>query len=416
MNKSVTVVISVLVVIVVVFGALYGLGLIHMNSPAASTNSTGAQNVVGASIVSSALGSTWKQDYGATGTVSNLSTFMSITSGRSLGGIPAVQYSPAVQDNAIVSAVNTPPSNSTAFSISGFQLSVFSPNGSGFATVGYVQYKSTANASAVYYYIQNNANNTSSSTPPHVTVGKTSSSNPYIYTWNATSSATLNPHKQNMSILLGLYDAYLVVIFYLTPINMTASHFVALYSSEINVLSSATTSTATSTFVSDAKLSSDIGNTWATSLSVSINVTNATSIINEFSGNMSSTNSHERMLLNQTAGNLTEFALQSYGAGAKNVTLISYAKFKSSTAPTLIFDGLSTSVNLTVTSYNGSSYFYYNYSYNGSTGSTFAMHSYNVSMLVAMYNHYVIFMYYIGSSAVTQTHFKLLLGDELKLL
>ncbi len=420
MNKSVTVVISVLVVIVVVFGALYGLGLIHMNTPAASTNSTGAKNVVGANIVSSSLGNTWKQDYGATGTVSNLSTFMSITSGRSIGGIPAVQYSPTVQYNSVVSAASsTPPSNSVAFSISSFQFAVFSPNGSGFATIGYAEYKSTTNASEVFGYIFDHANNTTSAGSSHITTGKTSTGYKYIYAWNATSSSTLKPHNQNMSILLGNYNAYLIVIFYLTPTNGTLSKFVNLYSAEINALSSASPSTTVSTFVSDAKLGTDIGNNWATSLSVSINVTNATSIIREFSGNLNGTSATQRMLLNQTLGNLTEFGMQSYGAGTTNLSVISYAKFKSSTAPTLIFGGIAASLNNTSikpVAYNGSNYLYVNYNYSGSGNSTFVMHSYNVSILIADYNDYAVFMYYVGSKAVTQTQFQLLLGDELKLL
>lgn len=422
MNKTFSIVITVIVVLLVVLIALDYSGVIHRVNPPASnsTSNSYAPNVVGTSDVNKSLGGGWTMTSSGHGSAGNINTFFNLLSGNTS---TLSTVTPASTSVASPDALGTSSTNQSAQpfeSISSFEFSVFSPNNTGFATVGYASFGSTSNANATFQFIYANVSDSSTA---NTSVSKGSvSGHEYVYASAYLTNTTLTPKNQSESVLIGIYGNSMIGIFYLTPINETVNSFTNLYLAQISKMSSMIAPTSLSVVVSGKVVSTNIGNNWTSSLGIDIQINNATSILHEFLGSLVGTANFTKVdssVLNQTVGNLSEVALQGYYAGSNNATTIGFAKFMNDKVPYLAYTTFEASIanNKNATtgtdSANNASYVYYSESLPGYNNTTISK---NVSVLFADYNDYVIYIAYVGNSAVTQSQFVGLLTSEINVI
>ncbi len=418
MNKALTAVVAViLVIIVVVIGLNYsGIfnGLLAQNNN--STNSL-APNVVTSSDISKSFGGTWKHSSSGHGTSGNISTFFNVLSGSST---PLAIAAPSTANSVTPYAVAGSPQGQPFENISGFEFSVFSPNHSGFAAIGYATFASTSNANDTFNLIY--ANVTNSNYTNHSESKGSVSGHQYVYAWSYLENTSLSPSNQYESVLIGIYGNSMIGIFYLTPDNMSLGSFTGLYLDQISKMSSITSTSNLSVFVSSQDVGNNIGNTWKNSLGLDVQVQNATSILHEFLGSVAGTSnlsSVDMSVLNETVGNLSEIALQGYAAGTSNATSIGFAKFLNDKVSFLVYTTAEASIGSIKNATTGTissdniSYVYISNPLPGAffnaTNNTSTL---NESVLFANYNDYVVYIAYLGSSAVTQTQLVNLLKAE----
>lgn len=423
MNKTFTIVITVVVVLLVVLVALDYSGLIHrVNNP--STNNTTnsyAPNVVGTSDVNKSLGGGWTMTSSGHGSAGNINTFFNVLSGSNSTLLSATPASTSVASPDVSGSVSASPSTPPFENISSFEFSVFSPNNTGFAAIGFATFGSASNANATFQLIYTNV--TDSNTSNTTTSKGTVSGHEYVYASSYLANTTLTPKNQSESVLIGIYGNNMIGIFYLTPNNASLNSFTSLYLAQISKMSSIIAPSSLSVVASSNAVGTDIGNNWTSSLGIDVQIHDATSILHEFLGSHVGTanfTSVDYSVLNQTIGNLTEVALQGYSAGSNNATTIGFAKFMNDKVPYLAYTtfeaSLANNKNATTGTdhANNASYVYYNEEMAGNNSIT--SFSQNVSVLVADYNDYVIYIAYTGVSAVTQSQLVNLLSSEINVI
>lgn len=409
MKKAIVIVIAVLIVVIIVFAGALQSGLLQGKSSGSVQNKY-APNVVVASDLNSSLGGSWNHESSGYGTSGNISSLLGLVSTQNvtIAASGGVEYSPAL-------TVPTP-SQSVYGNISSFEFSIFAPNHAGFAGVAIANYRNQADVNATFSYIDAKVTPVSNSTM--LIARGNASGHQYIYVWTAVDSKNITPNNQNASLLLGLYKSHLIAIFYLTPSNLSQQNFSALYIDQINKLSSMTSTPVQNVLVSNTVLGGNIGGTWKTNFGINVQVNNASAIIHEFSGALATATGAQRQLINQTLGNLSEFALQTYSSGSGNQTILGFAKFLNNNVPyALYLDVLSLLANQKSNTgtgnVSGALYVFYHL-YLGK--SFFNPTPYALSLLVSDYNGYAIVGLYSGDHNVTQTQFANLLKAEVGLL
>lgn len=407
MNRKLVASIAVILIVIIVVAGAYQAG--YLSGKSGTVKNGYAPNVVTASDLNKSLGGTWTRASSGYGSASNVSTVLGLvsTTTPTIAGSSSVHYTPAL-------GVQTP--NPSAYgNIGSFEFSIFSPNHAGFAGVAIANYRTEADANATYAYMAASVTPQSNSTSL-VALGNASGYD-YIYVWAKVDSMNLTPNSQNESLLVGHYLQHLILIFYLTPGNLSQDHFASLYLDQINNLKSTSGLPSNNVLVTASGLGNAIGGTWNSTFMVNLEVANASAILHEFSGTLTNTTGAQRALVDQILGNLSQVALQSYVSGKSNSTVFGFAKFLNDKVPyALYLDvlGLVSALgNSSTGNVSGAQYVYYSL-YIGK--SFFNPTPYSLSILVADYNTYAIMGMYTGTHNVTQSQFASLLQAQISLL
>ena len=409
MKKAGVAIVVILVIIGIVVGMAYMGGSLKLPGSSTTANKF-APNVVSSSAVNKSLGGKWNRASSGYGTAGNLSSFMGDMSGPSMfpSGSNNYMYTPYSQIPA--------PSQSVYGNISSFQFSIFSPTKyHGFASVGIANYRNSADANATFTYVNSKIPDVFVNNTMKVYKG-TLSSAPYIYMWTYHNSSHIDPSHQYISMLMGYKGSSIIVILYMTPINIPMSNFTALYGQQLSLLSSQSTPSVNSIFVSTNDLSTSIGGSWNSVFGINIEINNPQGIINEFSPSLKGQTSTVRMLINQTFGNLSQVAVMGYSSGHLNKTAISFVKFKNSNMPYTLFTDL-----LTMLSSDHNATVEQNVS--GAmviivTGSHSSMEFHKMiytQTVVAHFKSYFILIQYSGTSLVSTSGLNSLLTQQINL-
>lgn len=409
MKKTIAVV-SIIVVIVIVISLIALSG----NLPGSTGNKSStvnkyAPNVVASSDLNASLGGKWSHDGSGYGTSGNVSSFTGLLGGRgSIGTLGyGVQYSPALSSSL---------THASSFgNISSFQFSIFSPENSGFAAVGIATYRSQPEANATFYHVSDNV--TASANSSHLIAKGNVSGHPYVYVWTHAASTYLSPENQNMSVLLGVYNANLIGIFYLTPGNLSLSNFTSLYQKQISLLSSVSGTPTTQLFVSAAEMGSYLGGTWESQISLNLEIKNASSIVKEFSGLLAKATQAQKALVYQIFGNLSQIAFQGYSSGSHNQSVVAFVKFHNDRLPYSFYLAYLTAVashssNVTTGNASGAKFIYSQLT----MPSIFGIAGFSMSLIIAYYNDYLVVAFYHGSAAKSALQFENLLKGQVALL
>ncbi len=401
MKKALVTAIAVIVIAIVVLAGVMHFGLVPGNSKKGVVSSSYAPNIVAPSDLNSSLGGSWNHESSGYGTSGNVSSLMGLVSTQNLTVAAAggISYSPAL-------AVPTP-SQSVYGNISSFEFSIFAPDHAGFAGVAVANYRTQADVNATFAYLEAKVTPASNSTEL-VTTGNVSGHD-YIYVWAAVNSHSVTPNRQNASLLLGLFKNHLIAIFYLTPENLSEQHFTSLYTDQISHLSSTKGTPTKQVLVSSTVLGNDIGGTWKTTFGINVQISNASAILQEFSGALANATTVQRQMINQTLGNLSEIAFQTYSSGKGNETILAFAKFLNNNMPYAIYlDALALAQNAPNNSDTGNA--------SGAQYVFFNPTPYSLSLLVADYNGYAIIALHSGSTNATNSQFASLLKSQVSLL
>ncbi|MCL4332990.1 MAG: hypothetical protein M1162_05705 [Candidatus Thermoplasmatota archaeon] len=448
MNGKITAVIVVLVILVVVFGALYVAGVFNFNSKTTTTNTNnpGAANVVSASTVSKSYGGTWSQTSGSSGKVSNsagLSTLLNATIGTGFlagaGHSPSISSSPALSDLASVGAPSAS-SATTGGSLQAFEMGLFAPNSNGFAfsTVGFLEYSTAKASSSVFGKIFVNVTNMSSTYQGNATYYNSTTGTflPYHYYVNSfhhrglisgdrfvfTSSYNYYSYEpkvirsMNESVLLGQSGQFLVYIVYFSAQNQTLSTFENLFQSQANAAASVSTGISSS-LVSGSTLSTDTSITWTQDITMGFSIHNPSKLVNEYIDlslrtSTTSISSADRTIINETAGNITGLNVGVYSSGnSTNLTglaAIGFVQFKDQAHANTTFNFMS--LYFASDPYAGSGmvggHQYFNIS---SRTSPTAWQN----ILAVQYNQYIVFEYILSKGNLSITQLKSVASSEI---
>ncbi len=382
MAKIGVIIAIVVVLIVIVSGSLVLSGLLKFppNSPNSGTTTvTGtpatnsniqqkAPNVVSSTQVNQSLGSGWNQRAGASGSASNLSTATSITTfGLVNPGSNPYKTSLITGIRGMKNthfSVFTPVTMSTQhlnpnLTVQQFEANLYEPSGNGFAALGYLQFGSSNNVTQVYQLINYSAHSyynysSVSSSKIYLTNGKN-----YLYQW-AQKPFGNNNSLWNLSILIGTDGANLIGVFYFTPDNLSMTHFTSLLNAEITKLSNPSANPINNVFITTSQVDAQTGISFNNTFSALIGINNGTAMFNEYAKayniETSSLTPSERLLINDTVGNLTLIGMSEFNAGEYVVnqstpygsysysmpieTVTAIANFSNTNVPSAIFFGM----------------------------------------------------------------------------
>ncbi|MHB1663177.1 MAG: hypothetical protein ACYCSG_05045, partial [Thermoplasmataceae archaeon] len=236
-----------------------------------------------------------------------------------------------------------------------FEANLYEPSGNGFAAVGYLQFQSSNNVTQVYQYINYSAH--ASYNYSSVTSGKIflTNGNDYLYQWVQAPFGS-NNSLWNLSILIGTDGTNLIGIYYFTPDNLSMTHFTSLLNAEITKLSNPSTNPINNVFITASQVDTQTGISFKNSFSALIGINDGMKMFNEYAKAYnimpSSLSPPDRLLINDTVGNLTLIGMSVFNDGNYSVngsvgisytepieTMTTIANFSNTIVPNTIFIG-----------------------------------------------------------------------------
>ncbi|MCL4345320.1 MAG: hypothetical protein M1375_01405 [Candidatus Thermoplasmatota archaeon] len=437
MNKKVTAVLAVVIVILVIgVGALYFSGMLNFNSSTQanslqSTPSTRAPNIVSSSVVSKDLGSKWTMTMGASGSTLNASTFISGQNGVPL--IAQAQVSPEFTTGNIVSSPFTSFGLGNNVTYNTYQAAVFVPPETGYAVISFAHSTSSSVPGYVVSTISSeisahfSGKTSYNSTAISFKIGTASGSN-YVFVSEQTDLFQYAPGAWYLEGVLANYSSYNIMFLYYTPHFLNVTNFTAILTTQVSNLKSPSTPSVPSVLISSSDMNKMTNLSYKTQSAIAVNLNDTKRLLNEYidmTGASRSVSSTNRTILNNTIGTVTGLAAKYMMSGRTNYTEATIIGFSNSSAPKVLFDLLDAqgdNSGLKLANYSGWSYAFqnttlYNYQYhfNQTTHSyTYNKTAYaNETTVVAVNGKYMlIFETYQSNGVFTQGLAKQLLSDE----